>query len=247
LKESPEIRYLSGEILSNISLHLDLSAFPQWTSSMTSWLENCLTSQSVDQERQALKALALLGTKPGNLQAFVTGFPLSVFQNLLVFINNTIDAADKSPEGLRRTKNMIMALQAVYHIFRSGEKIRLRLCRETDCLKRMCSVLSFGVKDTLEQPQEFDEEVEEMRRRVRRTSASAISLLYEVKDNQRAFEEFEGEIFEACAAHYEVAHFLAPLLLFLPALESPIVFGSSSSSASQSNSGTAQANSGTSN
>eukprot|EP00475_Leptophrys_vorax_P033483 TRINITY_DN5264_c0_g1_i1.p1 TRINITY_DN5264_c0_g1~~TRINITY_DN5264_c0_g1_i1.p1 ORF type:complete len:566 (+),score=134.92 TRINITY_DN5264_c0_g1_i1:170-1867(+) len=227
-----EVRFLVGEILCNVAHLIDLSSSPQWTNYITLWLEKCLTSRNTNQERQALKSFALLGNRPVNQQAFSSAFQLSIYHNLLVFINNLIDASDRSLEGIRRVKNLIMALQAIYHLFKGGEKIRLRLCRETDCLKRLCSVLSFGVRDTLDTPHEFDEEVEELKRRVRRTSAAAVGLLYEVKDNQRAFEDFEGEIFEACAAHYEVAHFLAPLLLVLPALEAPVSSSSGQQAAS---------------
>ena len=125
-----------------------------------------------------------------------------------------IKPSDPSEESFTARKNLLMAVETIFHIARSGDKVRTRLCRETDCMGRLVSALSYGQLD-----ESVNEEVEEFKERIRRTAAVTIGLLYEVKDNQKVFEEFEAEIFEACSAHYEVAYFLSSLLLILPLLE----------------------------
>jgi hypothetical protein len=116
--------------------------------------------------------------------------------------------------ALRDRITLLMAVESIFHIVKSGEKVRMRLCRETDCVKRLVLMLSYGGIYSGE-----DEEFEEFKRRIRRTAAATIGMIYEVKENQKVFEEFEAEIFEACASHFEVAHFLSALLLVLPLLE----------------------------
>lgn len=116
---------------------------------------------------------------------------------------------------------MLLALIALFHILRSGDRIRVRLCSETDCQRRLVSVLNYGSEDSLSNGV-YDEEAEDFKRLIRRTSAACVGLLYESKDNRRSLEEFEGEIFEACSSQYEVAYFLSPLLSASPTSEAPL-------------------------
>ncbi len=210
-----EISILAGDVISSVASQLDVSAIPAWTSTLIQWIERSISSENVISQQQALKLLTLISSRQNNSVFFVSNFfPTSIFQSCLAKINLAVSPSDTSEQACQERTILLLAVEGIFHIVKSGEKVRMRLCRETDCVQRLVSILNYGQNDCVD-----DEAIEEFKRRIRRTAAAAIGLIYEVKENQKVFEEFEAKIFEACAAHFEVAYFLSALLLLLPLLD----------------------------
>lgn len=124
-------------------------------------------------------------------------------------------------------------------LVRMIEVTKVRLIHRTECLRLIVTLL--GIQSAAEQKGTIREKLQSektlqeledstnyalsedvdnetsMCRRVRRTAAAMLNMCFQQPANWKAYYDMSDRIFESCARHHEVSHFLSPILAFFAA------------------------------